>query len=48
LLEKYGIDSFNIILNENKIMSLAPNGTEQATENLTSTKMETTDEKSTT
>ena len=48
LLEKYGIDSFNIILNENKVMLLATNEPEQATENLTSTKMETTDEKSTT
>ena len=48
ILEKYGIDSFDIILNENKIMLLAPNGTEQATEDLTSAKMETTDDKSTT
>jgi len=48
MLEKYGIDSFDIILNKNKIMLLATNGTEQATENLTSTKMETTDAKSAT
>lgn len=31
MLEKYGIDSFDIILNENKKVSLAANGTEQAT-----------------
>ena len=48
MLEKYGIDSFDIILNENKVMLLATNETEQATENLTSTKMETADAKSTT
>ena len=48
MLDKYGIDSFDIILNENKIKLLATNGTEQATGNLTPTKMETTDDKSTT
>ena len=31
LLEKYGIDSFDIILNENKVTLLATNGSEQAT-----------------
>ena len=35
MLEKYGIDSFDIILNENKIMLKAPNGTEPATDNPT-------------
>ena len=48
MLEKYGIHSFDIILNENNLVSLTPNGTEQATGNLTPTKMETTDGKSTT
>jgi len=41
LVEKYGLDSFDMILNENKKVLLAPNGTEQATKHLTSTKMET-------
>jgi len=37
MLEKYGIDSFDIILNENKteIMLKAPNGTEPTTDNPT-------------
>jgi len=43
MVEKYGLGSFDIILNKNKKVSLAPNGTEQATENLTSSKMETAD-----
>ena len=35
MVEEYGLDSLDIILNENNKVSLAPNGTEQATDNPT-------------
>lgn len=35
MVEKYGLDSLDIILNENKVMLLAANGTKQATDNPT-------------
>jgi len=45
VLEKYGIDSFVIVQNEDKILLKATNATEPTTENPTSTKMEITDDK---
>ena len=41
MLEKYGIESFDIIQNKNKIMLLATNGTEQATDNPTINEVDT-------
>lgn len=41
MLEKYGIDSFNIILNEDKIMLKATNGTEPTTDNPTTNEVNT-------
>ena len=35
MLEKYGVDSFDIILNEDKILLKATNGTEPTTDNPT-------------